>query len=191
MIISPRVDRRHRALVLFIAFIVCASFTANSQTFNVLLNFGTTNGAYPYDPVVQGRDGNLCGTTYEGGATDQGVIFRLDPQGTFTLLHSFRDKDGRNPTAWMLLGTNGSFYSTSYVGGAIEDGTVYKMNGKGKVMTLYTFSGADGEPTASRAGSGQRWQLLRNDPRGRCERLWHCISNHPNRNTYDVARFRS
>jgi uncharacterized repeat protein (TIGR03803 family) len=46
--------------------------------FQVLLNFNQTNGAYPKAGLVQADDGNLYGVTSEGGANNQGTIYRID-----------------------------------------------------------------------------------------------------------------
>src|SRR5205085_9168779 len=34
--------------------------------------------------VIQGVDGNFYGTTSQGGASNAGVIFKMDPSGNFT-----------------------------------------------------------------------------------------------------------
>jgi uncharacterized repeat protein (TIGR03803 family) len=43
-----------------------------------LVSFGGTNGANPQGGLVQGADGNLYGTTVDGGASGDGTIFRLN-----------------------------------------------------------------------------------------------------------------
>jgi uncharacterized repeat protein (TIGR03803 family) len=59
-------------------------------TLTSLLAFNGTNGANPlYAPVVQDTDGSFYGTTYSGGASNRGTIFRLTltaspPQLTIT-----------------------------------------------------------------------------------------------------------
>jgi uncharacterized repeat protein (TIGR03803 family) len=40
---------------------------------------GTTDGDYPYGGLVQGSDGNFYGTTYYGGASSDGAIYKLTP----------------------------------------------------------------------------------------------------------------
>ena len=46
--------------------------------FTVLLNFDNlTTGAYPPAGLMQGADGNLYGTTYQGGNANVGTVFRL------------------------------------------------------------------------------------------------------------------
>jgi uncharacterized repeat protein (TIGR03803 family) len=45
--------------------------------FSVLYNFDTSTGAYPYGGLIQGADGNLYGTTSQGGDANAGTVFRL------------------------------------------------------------------------------------------------------------------
>jgi uncharacterized repeat protein (TIGR03803 family) len=47
-------------------------------TLTTLVSFGGTNGANPQGGLVQGADGNLYGTTVDGGASGEGTIFRLN-----------------------------------------------------------------------------------------------------------------
>jgi uncharacterized repeat protein (TIGR03803 family) len=42
-----------------------------------LISFDGTNGAYPYGGLVQAGDGNLYGTTFSGGISNAGTVFRL------------------------------------------------------------------------------------------------------------------
>jgi uncharacterized repeat protein (TIGR03803 family) len=46
----------------------------------VLRTFTGSDGATPYAGLLQGKDGNLYGTTVFGGANNKGTIFRLDPR---------------------------------------------------------------------------------------------------------------
>lgn len=40
------------------------------------------DGSGPYAGVIQDEEGNLYGTTVQGGANGQGTVFRIDKQGT-------------------------------------------------------------------------------------------------------------
>src|ERR1700732_1231950 len=56
---------------------------------------GGTNGEYPYGGLVRDAKGNLYGTTYVGGASGAGTVFRLGKTGKQKVLHSFTGgKDG-------------------------------------------------------------------------------------------------
>jgi uncharacterized repeat protein (TIGR03803 family) len=98
-----------------------------------------SDGEYTYAAPVQGTDGNFYGTTYLGGANDQGTIFKLSPSGTLTTLHSFDGTDGAEPLAGVVQAGNGAFYGTTYLGGTKGDGTVFKVTGSGTFTTLHSF----------------------------------------------------
>jgi len=43
---------------------------------------GGTDGAQPFSGVVADSRGNLYGTAYTGGASDMGVVYKIDRTGT-------------------------------------------------------------------------------------------------------------
>jgi uncharacterized repeat protein (TIGR03803 family) len=104
---------------------------------------GCTDGANPYAALVQATDGNLYGTTRDGGANNQGTVFRITPSGTLTTLYSFCSQsgctDGTNTQAALVQGTDGNLYGTTYAGGANSLGTIFKITPSGTLTTLYSF----------------------------------------------------
>ena len=107
------------------------------------------DGANPLTPLVQGRDGNFYGTTYFGGAANQGTAFRMTPDGTVTVLHSFSGSEGIQPGSGLIQSADGSFYGTTKIGG-LNYGTVFRMTEAGGVSVVYTFSGgADGSVSSA------------------------------------------
>jgi len=113
-----------------------------------------TDGTFPDAAVVQATDGNFYGTTYFGGANDDGTVYKITPSGTLTALYSFCSQsgcaDGEKPFAALVQATDGNFYGTTYFGGANGDyGTVFKITPSGTLTTLYNFCSqggcADGE----------------------------------------------
>ncbi len=130
--------------------VVCAGALAGAQSVLTLYNFagGSASGANPwYVTLVQGTDGQLYGTTYNGGTFNSGTAFKVDTSGNFTLLHSFSGSttDGGNPTGGMTLGSDGNFYGTTQQGGTQLEGVVFKMTTTGTVTVLHSFSfGTDG-----------------------------------------------
>ena len=102
------------------------------ETVTTLYSFvgGKTSGANPwYVTLVQGTNGQLYGTTYNGGGKGLGTFFEVTTSGTLTVLHSFAGgkTDGASPTGGLTLGTDGNFYGTTQMGGASLQGTVFKM----------------------------------------------------------------
>jgi uncharacterized repeat protein (TIGR03803 family) len=70
----------------------------------VLYSFmGGNDGANPYSGVISDSAGNLYGTTYQGGATGFGVVYKLDSTGHETVLYSFTGgDDGGRPYAGVI-----------------------------------------------------------------------------------------
>ena len=135
-----------------LAFFSCwfMAISLSAQTLTNFVLFGGTNGADTADPLVQGADGNLYGTTNRGGAAALGTIFEGTPGGTLTTLHSFSGAlaDG-SPEAGLTLGADGNFYGTTPNGGTYSYGTVFKITPGGVFTTLASFSSAaTGIPTA-------------------------------------------
>ncbi|MGH9316599.1 MAG: choice-of-anchor tandem repeat GloVer-containing protein [Thermoanaerobaculia bacterium] len=122
------------------------------STFTALHDFGGSDGVNPYASLAQATDGNLYGTTSDGGANGYGTIFKIDTNGTtLTTLHSFADSDGANPLAALIQGSDGDLYGTTYQGGANGWGTIFKTDTNGSTFaTLHGFGSSDGAyPSAS------------------------------------------
>ena len=119
---------------------------SSSSVESVLYGFtGGADGATPLAGLVQGSDGNFYGTTYAGGDSNHGTIFKITPTGTLTTLHSFIGTDGASPDANLVQGGDGNFYGTTGNGGITSsNGTVFKITPSGTLTTLYFFSGTDG-----------------------------------------------
>jgi uncharacterized repeat protein (TIGR03803 family) len=124
-------------------------------TETVLYSFaGGSDGEHPYAGVIQGSDGNFYGTTYQGGASGLGTVFKITPSGTETVLHSFAggSSDGASPEAGLTQGTDGNFYGNTYVGGASSLGTVFEITPSGTETVLHSFAGGSSDganPTAN------------------------------------------
>jgi uncharacterized repeat protein (TIGR03803 family) len=96
----------------------------------VLYSFtGTPDGAGPEGALVRDAAGNLYGTTYRGGSSDDGTVFKLDTAGKETVLHSFNRPDGSWPAAGLARDSSGNLYGTTTEGGAYYCGcgTVFKL----------------------------------------------------------------
>src|SRR2546430_1905547 len=92
------------------------------------LGYATDSGNSPFSSLLEGSDGFLYGTTYGGGASNMGTIFRLNSDGGgYQILYSFRGSpgDGAEPYAALGLGTNGALYGTTEFGGSNNIGTIF------------------------------------------------------------------
>jgi uncharacterized repeat protein (TIGR03803 family) len=127
----------------------------------VLFSFDGTNGGQPSAALALDTEGNLYGTTIEGGANSYGTVFKLAPPAAGktkwrqTVLFSFDVTNGQFPEAAVILDAAGNLYGTTRLGGAAGDGTVFELSppaaGK-KAWTesvLYAFTGPDGEAPQS------------------------------------------
>src|SRR2546423_372441 len=77
--------------LLWVGILSAIGDIAIAQTFTTVANFGTNNmpGWHPYGTLVQGPDGTLYGTTFDGESNILGTVFKLQPDGSdFTVLKS-------------------------------------------------------------------------------------------------------
>jgi uncharacterized repeat protein (TIGR03803 family) len=133
-------------IALLVALAIPVPLLAQREAFTVLHSFAAapTDGSNPFGTLV--RRGNFYGTASSGGSSNNGVVFRLGPNGKETVLHNFAGSptDGSGPAAG-LIWDKGSFYGTTGVGGAYGAGVVFKLDPTGKESVLYNFTGgADG-----------------------------------------------
>lgn len=121
---------------------------------NVIYNFGgSPDGANPgFADLVWDSQGNIYGTTENGGPNNLGTVYELVRSGNSyseKVIYSFSGADGANPQDGVILDSNGDLSGTTYSGGANGDGTVFKLNyvvGVGwKQTVIYNFqNGLDG-----------------------------------------------
>jgi uncharacterized repeat protein (TIGR03803 family) len=159
----------------------------------VLYSFtGGADGAVPEANVIGDGSGNLYGTTNSGGASNAGVVFRLDAMGQETVLYSFTGgADGGYPYSGVIRDTAGNLYGTTTYGGGANLGVVYKLDATGHETVLHSFTGAadGGHPNAGlildakgnlygttvNSGTGFGGVVFRMDPMGN-ETVLHSFS---------------
>lgn len=127
-------------------------------TLTTLHTFSGPDGANPVGALVQASNGNLYGTTSQGGSTTTcgpvnlpgcGTIFEITPSGTLTTLHIFDGSDGDLPgyEGSLIEGAGGNLYGTAMYGGSGGPtpqcpwgcGTIFRMSPADKFTTLYNF----------------------------------------------------
>jgi uncharacterized repeat protein (TIGR03803 family) len=112
----------------------------SAGVFSVLHTFtGGADGGNPAAGVIRDTEGNLYGTTLNGGGV-LGVVFKLDPAGNETVLHTFTgNPDGAQPQAGVFRDAAGNLYGTTTWGGATANGTVFKIDAAGNETVLRSF----------------------------------------------------
>jgi uncharacterized repeat protein (TIGR03803 family) len=108
-------------------------------------------GGNTFAPLMQASDGNLYGTTIDGGTC--GTIFRLATAGGSKTVYTFTGgTDQYSPYSPLLEGADGNLYGTALGAGlcgynSSQVGIVFQfIPGKSpKFTTMHSFSGPDGE----------------------------------------------
>jgi uncharacterized repeat protein (TIGR03803 family) len=124
-------------------------------TESILHHFAGTDGLLPQAGLVFDTQGNLYGTTSNGGSgsCSCGTVFELSPAtgGTWMWkgLHEFSGNDGAYPSSTLVFDKAGNLYGTTLEGGRSNDGLVFRLvpspNGGWKEQLLHSFQGLDGQ----------------------------------------------
>lgn len=123
---------------------------------SVLHDFaGGTDGEYPYlSGLTIDANGNLYGSTFQGGSPGGGTVFKVTRTGQETVLHSFSGQgvDGLSPYGGVITDAAGNLYGTTSFGGAFDAGTVFRLDKIGKETFLYSFGTPTGDGLVPTAG---------------------------------------
>jgi uncharacterized repeat protein (TIGR03803 family) len=125
--------------------------------------YTNSDGAQPVAGLVLSTN-LLYGTTYQGGKSGNGAIFKMDTNGggfsnvynlTATSGEGATNGDGAKLNGGVVFSSN-YLYGLAYTGGAFGFGTVFKVKTDGTgITTLHNFDYTDGEyPNGSLALSG-------------------------------------
>jgi uncharacterized repeat protein (TIGR03803 family) len=112
-----------------------------------LMNFNTTNGAYPEGSLTLSASGSvLYGMTAGGAANYDGLVFSIDTGGSgYNVLLTFNSTNGAYPYGSLTIEGNILFGMTD-AGGAYNDGLVFSINTNGTgYKDLLDFNGTNGE----------------------------------------------
>jgi uncharacterized repeat protein (TIGR03803 family) len=120
----------------------------------ILYSFtGGTDGAYPaYGNLVFDQAGNIYGTTYSGGSSDRGVVFKLTRSGSGwaeSALWRVIGGEGGSPLGGVIFDSAGNLYGTT-------DQTVYELSptqSGWSETTLYSFT----DPANGGGAGGLIW----------------------------------
>jgi uncharacterized repeat protein (TIGR03803 family) len=109
------------------------------------------DSAHPFGNLIFDGEGNLYGTTLNGGPhhNGRGVIFKLSPSSggtwTETILHYAGRKGGYGYRSGLIFDAAGNLYGTAERGGGLEGGVVFRLSptskGFWKEAVLHSFGG--------------------------------------------------
>ena len=97
---------------------------------------GSPDGETAVAAVFMGVNGNLYGTTYIGGGSDDGTVFEVSARGKERVLHSFqrytKPRYGYAPSTSVVQDASGNLYGTTIA-------NVYEITAEGKEKVLHIF----------------------------------------------------
>jgi uncharacterized repeat protein (TIGR03803 family) len=119
-----------------------------SGTVTTLASFNNSNNtsAIPKGGVTVDAQGNLFGTTYNGGTGQIGTVWEL-PSGSHSIitLATFNGANGGLPQGAVTVASNGNIYGTAWALGPGGQGTVWELvKNTGTITVLGSFTNDTG-----------------------------------------------
>ncbi len=131
---------------------VTATVQCGPASETTLYSFGPTishDGYGPLGSVIQDATGDLLGTTQTGGATGNGMVYKIGAGGAETVLWSFPTGGPSQPYSGLVADSSGNLYGTTKIGGALGSGTLFKIAPDGTQSVVYSF----GSPSSANVPS--------------------------------------
>ena len=130
----------HNWLLAVASVCLLLTIAASASSETLLHTFqGGSGGQHPYGALIVDASGILYGTTWSGGDSQSGTVFRLTPSNgsyLFSVLYSFKGgKDGAFPYSKLDL------YGTTFQGG-VGTGCTQGIGGCGVVFKLTPSGGS-------------------------------------------------
>ena len=140
---------------------------SKAGTFTSLVNFtrlvlpnetaATAYGGFPVGDLAIGTDGLIYGTTINGGASDKGTLWRLDPvSGAFASVVEFGSLGANAPVgsaAGLVRGSGNVFYGLGFDGGTSNAGCIFSYTPGTGYQHLASFTGILAPNYGSRPGA--------------------------------------
>lgn len=126
---------------------VLFSFDPNASLYTKLYIFDNVSGGHPtFGKLMQASDSKIYGTTQQGGAIGNGVLFSFDlSSGVYTDLYDFDGTHGSTPNGSLIQATNGTIYGMTYSGGTNSEGVLFSFDiATSSYSDLFDFNGTNG-----------------------------------------------
>lgn len=178
----PKWRVRHSIIKFQIALGMVAALTSAAwaaNTTQLIYSFsGGNDGEYTDTELVIDGNGNLYGTSVQGGKFGGGTVFQLSPSSsgwTQTVLYNFTGgADGGEPYKGVTLDAQGNLYGTAVTGGSGSCeggcGVVYQLSKSGDAWTesvIHAFTGGnDGSGPGSPVAFDKSGNLFGMTPTG-------------------------
>lgn len=114
-------------------------YEVKSGAERVVCSLKGIKGAVNPDAGVVAVNDAFYGTSYYGGTSGDGTVYKCATSGAQQVLHSFKGAaDGANPYA-SLVAFKGELYGTTSEGGTNGDGAVFKITTSGAEKIIHSF----------------------------------------------------
>ena len=131
---------------IFALLLAISTASAQTQTFIALHQFngamvgGNPDGANPEGAVLLDANGNLFGTTFDGGFEGEGTVFKVDNTGNESILFAFdAHTTGTNPASPLIQDASGNLIGIA--DGGPGAGVIFRLSTDGTEATLFNFTG--------------------------------------------------
>jgi uncharacterized repeat protein (TIGR03803 family) len=143
---------------ILVTAVLLAALALAADREHVIYSFaGDEDGEYADTDLILDGNGNVYGTTVQGGQFGSGTVFQLSRSNavwTHNVLYNFTSgPDGGEPYKGVTLDSQGNLYGTAVIGGLHEGpcidqgcGVVYELKNAGGVWTqtvIHKFRGGD------------------------------------------------
>ena len=93
---------------------------------------GGSDGGSRYAGLISDTEGNFYGTTYAGGVSGLGAIYKISPSSQLSVLFSFSRTTGIGPYAGLIRDDGGNLYGAA-------SAQIFKLDTSGVYSVLYNF----------------------------------------------------
>jgi uncharacterized repeat protein (TIGR03803 family) len=119
-----------------------------SGVFTTLHTFANTDGANPLAPLLEATDSVFYGTTFYGGTSGAGTIFRITASGQFEVVYNFGEVPGY-PIGGLTQGDDGDLYGTTCGAPTGASGVAFKFAYATRKLTVLQNLGNAGGDSGS------------------------------------------